>query len=239
MKKSYKQLFFVCLAFAANVYRSEAQIMVDADLKDWGDSSKFNYDDQNVLNYSYRKDNQFLYLAIRKNKNASKFFSGGVQLSFSSSKIDADSFQITFAQSVVDPTSNARIQYNHDYINLSNYDGLKNQLLAKYNETGILVEWKYTDIDYIPKGDVIRSDEIPANPNVFTAELQIPLSYLQKKMGNKINFSICLRGHDKEKKGLQYYLNKRFPAPKNVNETENQEKMYFTEYYGILDLTKI
>lgn len=237
MKYVNKYSILLIVVFVLLSLFGRTQVVVDANLSEWGDSTKMKYDSENKLWYNFKKDSDFLYIVVKKNRNASKFYSSGIQLSFSQKKIDSDAFQITFAHAITNPISNKRERFGHDYFDIRNYKGVKNQLLPKYNETGILVEWKYTDIEY--NGKNTRIDEIPANPNIFTAEIQIPLVYLKENFGNKINFSICLRGYDKEKKGLQHYLDKKFPAPTCIHERELFECMFYTEYFGILDLMTI
>lgn len=237
MKKIYKAILSTCIIASLVLFKGYAQITVDANLKDWGDSTQFKYDEQNRLWYNFKKDEQFLYIAIKKNQNASKYQMGGVQIVLSSSNIDTNSLQITFAQSLIIPNINTYVKESHDYFEIRNYKNIKKQLLAKFNETGIFVEWSYTNIDFRPKKPAYNSDEVPADPNIFIAEVQIPLSNLPKTL----NYGFRLPGTGNlGKTGKKELMSRNlFKPPTNIGDEEMIERLYLTEHYGKLDLTKL
>ncbi|AWK02737.1 hypothetical protein HYN56_00300 [Flavobacterium crocinum] len=174
----------------------KAQIIIDANLTEWGDYKNMQFDKENKLYYAFKKDNQFLYFAILKKDNSSKFLGGGVQLYFSQKQKDTTSLQILFANSFKDPVTNQNQRYNHDYFTVKNLTPNSHQQLTTNNETGILLEWNITDIKYlVVNGDVLDTKATPPDPNIFSAEIQIPLEHLQKyKTDETINFGIALRG---------------------------------------------
>ncbi|PIF34307.1 hypothetical protein CLU81_4945 [Flavobacterium sp. 9] len=217
----------------------KAQVIVDGDLSEWGDSKKMKYDNENNLYYAFKKDNQFLYLSILKNKNASKFNGGGIQVFFSNKEADTTGLQVLFANRVKDTETNKNQKYTHDFFSVKNLNGVLNQQLATYNETGILVEWKVTDIQYfVIRNGVVDEMATPANPNVFTAEIQIPLAYLQKyNLDKTIHFGISMRG--------QAY-NFKMPwssvvggGNKSTSQKEFLDKMTPTSFFGSIDLNEL
>lgn len=230
------RLFFysILLLFSVSL---KAQVVVDGDLSEWGDTKKMLYDNENQLYYAFKKDNQFLYLGILKNKNASKFNGGGVQVFFSDKKVDTTGLQVIFGSKLKDLTTNKSLKVTHDFFLVRNLNGTVSQILPTYNETGIIVEWKVTDIEYfVVRNSVLDQMATPANPNVFTAEIQIPLEYLKKYTVNSttLQFGISLRG-------LSYILNMRsLPmvdnGPKSIYQKEFWDGLTPTSYFGSIDL---
>ncbi|MCD0472492.1 hypothetical protein [Flavobacterium sp. JAS] len=107
-------LFFynILLLFSVSL---KAQVVVDSDLSEWGDTKKMQYDKENQLYYAFKKDNQFLYLGILKNKNASKVDRGGVQVFFSDKEADTTGLQVIFASKLKDPITNKSLKKTHDF----------------------------------------------------------------------------------------------------------------------------
>ncbi|MBF4472562.1 hypothetical protein [Flavobacterium sp. HJJ] len=231
---NYLILFFIGIFLLFSV-TLKAQVVVDGDVSEWGGKEKMQYDNENNLFYAFKKDNQFLYVSILKNKNASKFDGGGVQVFFSQKKADTTGLQVVFANKIKNPDTNKSQKYTHDFFSVRNLNGVVSQQLPTNNETGILVEWKVTDIEYfVVRNSVLDEKATPANPNIFTAEIQIPLEYLQKyNLDKTIHFGIALRG-------LSYAFNIGPVAmnngPKTVSQTEFWDQMTPTSFFGSIDL---
>ncbi|WP_443939806.1 hypothetical protein [Pedobacter sp. MW01-1-1] len=202
---------------------------------------KMSYDSENKLYYAFKKDSNFLYMAIYKNENALKYSNGGVQLFFNAREAKKDSLMLTFAHTYTDSVTRKLVHNTHDYFLLENFNGIKKQLVPKFNETGILLEWNYTNIDYLPRTGNIDVKNIKPNPNVFSAEIQIPIGFLQTNYGNALDFAICLRGGDTKKEGKEALERKRLFPMTSAMPFQNEliERLYFTEFEGILNLNTI
>ncbi|WP_443939807.1 hypothetical protein [Pedobacter sp. MW01-1-1] len=233
---------FSCLCLCSfNFFSAYSQVTVDADLKEWGDMKKMSYDSENKLYYAFKKDSNFLYMAIYKNEYAGKYSNGGVQLFFNAQGAKKDSLMLTFAHTYTDSTTHKLVHRTHDYFLLENFNGIKKQLVPKFNEMGILLEWNYTNIDHIPREDKVM-EHIPANPNIFTAEVQIPLTYLIEKFNKELVYKICLRGSDITKKGKEAFFKRRLFTPELSNTAfvkDIIDRSYFTEFNGNLNLNTI
>lgn len=221
---------------------SKAQIVIDADLTEWGGYKNMQFDKENELYYAFKKDNQFLYLSILKKNNASKFYGGGVQIFFSQKQKDTTALQLFFGNNFKDPVTNQNQKYTHDYFTVKNLTPNLNQQLTTNNETGILLEWNITDIKYLViNGDILDGKATPPNPNIFSAEIQIPLQYLEKyKTDDIICFGIALRGISMKinpKLLSQLYQN---PAnSQNAYQRESMENFRATSFFGTIDLKSV
>jgi hypothetical protein len=231
-------LFFysILLIFSVSL---KAQVVVDGDLSEWGDTRKMQYDNENHLYYGFKKDNQFLYLSILKNKNASKVDRGGVQVFFSDKEADTTGLQVIFASKLKDPVTNKSLKETHDFFLVRNLNGIASQTLATYNETGIMAEWKVTDIKYfVVRNSVLDQMATPANPNVFTAEIQIPLKYLQKNnFDETIHFGIVMQGLS------PIFKNTGSLPPtdggQTISEKEFWDQLAPTSFFGSIDLNEL
>lgn len=239
MKKSNSLIVFLCSFLLLSSFTIKAQIMADADLSEWGGTDKMHYDKENDLFYAFKKDNQFLYLALLKNKNASKFNGGGVQVFFSNKAGDTTGLQVVFASKMKDPDTNQFLKYTHDFFSVRNLNRIPSQQLPTYNETGIMVVWNVTDIEYfVVRNSVLDEKATPANPNIFTAEVQIPLEYLKKYcINNTLHFGIALRG-------LSYnFKMQSMPmadnGTKSIYQKEFWDRMTPTSFFGSIDLNTL
>lgn len=235
--------FISAIVIMLNMYGVQAQIAIDADLSDW-DSTKFQYDDKNKLWFDFRKDDQFLYMAILKKDNVTKIFTGGgVLLSLSAAKIDKDALGIKFAHSVKQKNSQKPLIVSKEELELLNFKGIASQIIPVFNEWGIQVAWKRTEIDYAPISAAYSYEDrkkVPKNPNIFWAEIQIPLSLLTENIGSTVNYSICLTGADRNKEGEEALIRRRlFDNRNSIHEQELYETFYFTEYFGKIDIDKL
>lgn len=223
-----KLLLFSLIVFCGSSY---AQIVIDGDLSDWGDSLK-HYDKQNKLHYEMRQDSTNLYIAIYKDDNAMKAaIQGGIQIAFDGKAITDKSFQIVFGHRFLDPETGTNRGRNHDYFELQNFQGQGSILVPTYNEFGISPSFKFkVDNSNIPKGDTYH--DTGKSLHVYYAEIEIPLVYLPFKNG-KILYRICLRGTDLEKKGEQFFRNRGMLQDSPwVSAKEFSEANYFTKYFG-------
>lgn len=235
MKRLLSILFYLLIATSS----IRAQIDLDGNLSDW-DTTSFKYDNENKLHYQFKKDENFLYLAILKDYNGTKALSGGgVELFFDKEKPDSNSFSLTYAHRLVDPVTKKVDMASFDFFELNSPNG-KKQLLPKYNETGISVAcFSYVET---PKEQVVHYDKNRNVASVFKSEVQIPLEILRQHYGNSITFKIRLRGMDKSLKGEGDIIRRRLFSPEALEAIETRkmyECMFFTEYIGKLDLNKI
>ncbi|WP_443938321.1 hypothetical protein [Pedobacter sp. MW01-1-1] len=240
MKKIFIGILFFSLIFTLAAQVGYSQISVDGHLKDWGDSTQFKYDKENKLWYHFKKDQHFLYMGIKKNENARKFSSGGIEIYFSPSKIDTtSSFCLKFGNCFTEPETKKVLCANHDYIMIENYKGVKRNLLPKYNEEGILADWFITNIDNPPRMGTGSPNQIAIDPNIFSCEIQIPLTVFKEMKSNRIHFGICLPSSDKKKLGMQNPIVQmvgQFNSPSALN---FYDLMLFSEFYGDIDLTQL
>jgi|GEM_PF-7119932 len=236
MKKYNSLVLILFSVLLLSSFIAKAQVVVDGDLNEWGGADKMQYDKENDLFYAFRKDNQFLYLSILKNKNASKFNGGGVQVFFSNKVADTTGLQIIFAGKMKDPGTNKSLKYTHDFFSVRNLNRVIIQQLPNYNETGIIVEWKVTDIEYfVVRNSVLDDKATPANPNIFTAEVQIPLEYLKKYVtNNALYFGIALRGLSSTFKIQSMAMADN--GPKSIYQQEFWDRMTPTSFFSSIDL---
>lgn len=235
--KQFLYFISVLLAFSTSL---KAQIIVDANLNEWGDYKNMKFDKENTLYYAFKKDNQFLYLSIFKKEKAFKYQGGGIQIFFSQKQKDTTGLQLVFANKLKDPITKENLKFTHDYFTVKNLTPNSIQQLTTNNETGILLEWNITDIDYlVVKDGVVDGKATPPNPNIFTAEIQIPLEYLQKhKTGETIGFGIALRG-------LSYNLNPTILSQMRQSPIQNNDNLDFldkltpTSFFETIDLKSV
>lgn len=236
---NYHITLFVLTTFLLFSIPLKAQIIVDGDLKEWGDTKNMRYDNENNLYYSFKKDNQFLYLAILKNKYPFKFHIAGVQIFFAEKKADTTGLQLLFANNFKDPVSQKNQLYSHDFFTVKNLNNVASQNLTTYNETGILIEWKVTDIRYkVIVNETIDDRATPPNPNVFTAEIQIPLQYLQKySLNQTLHFGIACRcsGYKLPAFTISQLL-QTYQNPKNDFQKERLDEFTPTSFFRTVDL---
>ncbi|WP_293912527.1 MULTISPECIES: hypothetical protein [unclassified Sphingobacterium] len=219
-------IFFIKVLFFITAH---AQIVIDGKFDDWK-GVKFQYDERNKLHYAFQRDNDFLYIRILKDYNGGKVMSGGgVQLFFDKKETDSTSFIISYAhltswQKFEQLTSNVL-----EYLEIDNCGPIRNQVLPKYNDYGILVECTYED--NMPKEGII-----PYNPkndfkSVFDSEIQIPLELLEKNFGNNIYFKIRLRGGDIALKGESDVIRRNLFSVQQLNEVIETRKLYERMFY--------
>ena len=221
---------------------TKAQVVVDGNLNEWGDSKNMQYDNENNLYYAFKKDNQFLYMTLFKNKYPFKFHGGGVQIFFGEKKADTTGLQLFFAYNFKDPVTQKYQKYSRDFFTVKNLNNIKEQKLATYNETGILLEWNITDIEYLViNNHIIDQKATPPNPNIFTAEIQIPLEYLQKYCLNQtLNFGIALRGptYKLPSFGVSQLI-QRFQNQANDYQKEQLDQFTPTSFFGSVNLNTL
>lgn len=235
MKKLLLMLFYLLIATSS----LQAQIDLDGNLSDW-DTTSFKYDNENKLHYQFKKDENFLYMAILKDYNGMKVLSGGgIELFFDKEQPDSNSLSLTYAHRLVDPVTQEVHMPSFDFFELHSPNG-KRQILPKYNETGVSVAcFSYVEM---PKEQVVHYDKNRNTASVFISEVQIPLELLCQFYGGNITFKIRLRGADKSLKGEGDIIRRRLFSAEMLEAIETRkmyERLFFTEYIGKLDLNKI
>lgn len=229
-----KTIYLIFTFFLLYTLPASAQITVDADLTDWGDTTLRYEDKENKLRYDYRQDENFLYIAIFKNDNAPKASVGGVQLYLDKGKITNKSFMITFAYWFSDPDDPNKRYSAKDYIQLDNFQEKSTQLVPIYNEYGITAVYDYLKDeshlkDKRPDGQIELS-KIGKNKSIFRAEVSIPKALLPQQ-ADEILMKICLRGIDFEKTGNAFFaVSGGITIPKTIYEREINDQASFTEF---------
>ncbi|ERJ57903.1 hypothetical protein [Sphingobacterium paucimobilis] len=169
--------------------KSEAQIsscwkesvVIDGELAEWK-GEEFVYDESTWLWYTMANDENFLYLAVRKNKHAGKIFNwGGLMFTVNrkGKKNRANEPWITFPRAV--DGSRKVPEKEWTVLEIDNFEGIKESKLNIYNEYGIQVGWTKFKAE----------DE---KEDTYCYELAIPLSLLKLKAKEMISFNILLRG---------------------------------------------
>ncbi|SUJ14589.1 Uncharacterised protein [Sphingobacterium spiritivorum] len=203
--------------------------MIDGKFDDWK-GVKFQYDDQNKLNYAFQRDNDFLYIRILKDYNGRKVIvGGGIQLFFDKKETDSTSFTISYAHSASRQKFEQLPPNVLEYLEIDNCGTIRNHVLPKYNDYGILVECTYEDnmptegiVPYNPKNDF---------KSVFDSEIQIPLELLEKKFGDNIYLKIRLRGGDIALKGESDIIRRNLFSVQQLNEVIETRKLYEMMFY--------
>ncbi|ERJ60127.1 hypothetical protein M472_15285 [Sphingobacterium paucimobilis HER1398] len=218
-------------------YHAFSQIDVDADLKDWGDTSLRFEDKNNKLRYDYREDEDFLYIAIFKNFNAAKVRSGGVQLQFDTEKITDKSLTITFAYAIPTAEDPKKRLEAKDFIQVENLNGQSAAVIPVFNEHGISTAFRFMEdkshLKDMRADGQIELSKIGRNKSIFKVEIAIPKSLLPTQKG-EISLGICLRGMDIKKTGnalAHIYNGMMPPAAKTPYEEETNDSISFSEYF--------
>ena len=217
-------------------HQAFSQIDVDADLKDWGDTTLRLEDKNNKLRYDYRQDDDFLYIAIFKNFNAAKVRSGGVQLQFDKEKITDKSLTITFAYAIPAPEDPKKRLETKDFIQVENLNGQSTAIIPVFNEHGISTAFRFIEdkshLKDMGADGQIELSKIGRNRSIFKAEIAIPKSLLPTKKG-EILWGICLRGMDIKKTGnalAHIYKGMMPPAATTPYEEETNDSISFSEF---------
>lgn len=241
--KQFNYIFpvFLFITFFMFSVSSYSQILVDAKLDDWGDLKNMQYDKENNIYYAFKKDNQFLYMSLLKKEHPDKYFGGGVQLFFSEKKGDTTALQLLFGNMYKDTVTRQTQKYTHDFFTIKNLKPNKTQLLATNNETGISVEWNITNIEFLViENGILNTRKTPPNPNIFTAEIQIPLEYLKKYIRDQsLSFCIAMRGSlFNYKPKMAETLRQISSNPTTEFDKENLEYYTPTAFFSTLNLSK-
>lgn len=217
-------------------HQTFSQIDVDADLKDWGDTTLRLEDKNNKLRYDYRQDDDFLYIAIFKNFNAAKVRSGGVQLQFDKEKITDKSLTITFAYAIPTPEDPKKRLEAKDFIQVENLNGQSTAIIPVFNEHGISTAFRFIEdkshLKDMGADGQIELSKIGRNRSIFKAEIAIPKSLLPTQKG-EISLGICLRGMDIKKTGnalAHIYKGMMPPAATTPYEEETNDSISFSEF---------
>ena len=224
------------LMFVSLSHQAFSQIDVDADLKDWGDTTLRFEDKDNKLRYDYKQDEDFLYIAIFKNFNAAKARSGGVQLQFDKEKITDRSLTITFAYAIPTTEDPKKRLEPRDFIQIENFNGQPATVIPVFNEHGILTAFRFIEdkshLKDMRADGQIELSKIGHNKSIFRAEIAIPKSLLPLQKGELI-LGICLRGMDIKKTGnalAHIYKGMMPPAAKTPYEEEANDSISFSEF---------
>lgn len=230
MKRNYL-IFLLSLLISSTTW---AQITIDANLEDWGDTTLRFEDKGNLLRFDYQQDETFLYIAFFKPEYATKAVLGGVQLRFDKGKITDKSLMLTFGFAFPDPENPKQRLAGKDFLQLENFEDQAPLLLPIYNSYGVTASTAFLhDNSHMKdkKADgMIELHKIGKNKSIFKAEVAIPKAMLTTLDG-KINMEICLRGMDLKKTGNALAAVNAGLSPGNsVYEQEANDKISFSTF---------
>ncbi|WEA03932.1 hypothetical protein [Mucilaginibacter sp. SJ] len=160
-----------------NLLAPPANINIDGDLKDWGDSLRY-YNEEKKLNYALANDKDYLYAAIRVSDRLDKMkvLNAGITLSIDPKGKKKDSFMLTFPLAAPDEKpefarpkdDNGEItQADRDelmreritklrYIKVVGFKDIEGDMITTSNTYGIK-----TAINYDVNGDLVYEAAIP------------------------------------------------------------------------------
>ncbi len=160
-----------------NLQGPPANINIDGDLKDWGDSLRY-YNEEKKLNYALANDKDYLYAAIRVSDRLDKMkvLNAGITLSIDPKGKKKDSFMLTFPLAAPDEKpefarpkdDNGEItQVDRDelmreritklrYIKVVGFKDIEGDMITTSNTYGIK-----TAINYDANGDLVYEAAIP------------------------------------------------------------------------------
>lgn len=156
-------------------------VVVDGQLDEWNEKL-FKYDKSTWLWYAMSNDENFLYLAVRKNKNPGKIRSWGglmVTVNRHGKEQRANAPWVTFPRAV---DGLRKVPENEwTIMEVGNFEQIKTSKLNIYNEHGIQVGWTKAKAP----GDLEET---------YCYELAIPLNLLNLRDRQELNFNVLLRG---------------------------------------------
>ncbi|WP_373615266.1 hypothetical protein [Mucilaginibacter sp. OAE612] len=129
-----------------------ANINIDGDLKDWGDSLRY-YNEEKKLNYALANDKDYLYAAIRISDRLDKMkvLNAGITLSIDPKGKKKDSFMLTFPLAAPDEKPEfARPKDDNGEITQADRDELMRERITKLRYIKVI---GFKDID----GDMITT----------------------------------------------------------------------------------
>ncbi|WPU99458.1 hypothetical protein SNE26_25925 [Mucilaginibacter sp. cycad4] len=135
-----------------NLQAPPANINIDGNLKDWGDSLRY-YNEEKRLNYALANDKDYLYAAIRISDRLDKMkvLNAGITLSIDPKGKKKDSFMLTFPLAAPDEKPEfARLRDDNGEITQADRDELMRERITKLRYIKVV---GFKDID----GDMITT----------------------------------------------------------------------------------
>lgn len=191
MKKAYPAFVLALAAQLLTAHHSSAQstknnlqappanINVDGDLKEWGDSLRY-YNEEKRLNYALANDKDYLYAAIRVSDRLDKMkvLNAGITLTIDPKGKKKDSFTLTFPLAAPDEKPEFTKPKDGDgeitqadrdelireritklrYIKVVGFKDIEGDMITTSNTYGIK-----TAINYDANGDLVYEAAIPLN----------------------------------------------------------------------------
>ncbi|HWW41930.1 hypothetical protein [Pedobacter sp.] len=180
--KTYSLIFgfgFLCYCSQAQIIKQAVSakkglgIKVDGKLDDWK-ASDWKDDKVTRLSYALANDDKYLYLAIRKDKNAIKINKGGLSFILVDGKNE-----LNFTYPMVESG-----KVEQDLISLRGIPSIQDSVISVYNEYGI---------------NAAMVSETETDGPVYTMEFAIPFKNIQEVIPAQLkvlNFIIRLKGNN-------------------------------------------